>query len=196
MEFQDLIKELNGYLEIADRLITPWVERFGEFKSKWEKKPKTDPNNNAASTMKWLAGKFGRFGDIVNIQTQTIQILRANIEDHVKKSEAFQQQAEDTEKKFKILHDDISEKTKKFNTAFAEFTEANKVIEDQWLQDCLKDQAKKLRPDSTASREVTPVSEFWTCGQSALSDMVKKRTKHKEAVYAAKNKLIAIVEKP
>jgi hypothetical protein len=178
-----------------DSLIIPWGKKFGEFKSKWENKPETDPNNTAAPTMKWLAGKFGRFSDIVSIQNQTIQILLENIDHHVKKSEVFQQQAKDTKKKFKNLRDELSVKTKEFNIALAEFTKANKIMEDQWLQDCLKDQAKKLG-GSTASREVTPASEFWTCGDRELRDMVKKRTKHKEAVYANKKELIAIAKKP
>lgn len=174
----------------------PWVKKFSEFQAKWSNKTETDPNNNAASTMNWLARKFGRFSEIVSIGTQTIQILRTNIDEHLKKSEVFQQQAKETKKKFKNLDDDISEKTKEFNTAFSEFKEANKLIENQWLQDCLKDQAKKMRPDGTASRDVTPAAEFWTCGDKELGDMVKRRTKQKEAVYATKNKLTAIAKRP
>jgi hypothetical protein len=146
--------------------------------------------------MNWLARKFGRFGEIVSSGTQTIQILRANIDEHVKISEVFQQQAKDIKKRFKNLDAEIFEKTKEFNTAFFEFTEANKIYENQWLQDCLKDQAKKMRPDGTASRDVTPSAEFWTCGDKELADMVKRRTKHKKAVYATKDKLIAIAKRP
>jgi hypothetical protein len=179
-----------------DSLIIPWGKKFGEFQAKWSNMTETDPNNNAGSTMKWLARKFGRFREIVGIQTQTIQILRENIDDFVKKSVVFQQKAKETKKKFKNLREDISEKNKEFNTAFSEFTWANKIIENQWLQDCLKDQAKKLIPDGTASRNVTRAAEFWTCGDNTLSDMFKRRTKVKKAVYATKNKLTAIAKSP